>query len=98
MTLATFGAAKDHTLVQFVQKEAYHGQIIGFAGMMVAGQNILSVDRVYLSQGVSTPVNEGYCKFFYKATRLSSISCGAKIDEGNRRTVPIIAFEVAAGQ
>lgn len=93
-----FGRSKTHTLVQFSEKGSHHGQIIGYAGDMPEGQNILTVDHVYLTQAVATPVTEGYCKFFYKATRLSGISCGAKIDEGNRRTVPIIAFDVTPQQ
>lgn len=98
MMLATFGPSKNHTLVQFTEKEAHHGQIIGYAGMMVPGQNILIVDHVYLTQNEQTPVTEGYCKFFYTATRLSGVACGAKVDEGSRRTVPLISFKVAPGQ
>jgi hypothetical protein len=98
MAVMAFGANKDHTLIQFLQKQAHHGQIIGYAGLMAPGQNILIVDHVYLKEGEPTQVTEGYCKFFYQATRISGVSCGAKIDEDGRRTVPIITFEASPGQ
>jgi hypothetical protein len=92
-----FGALNTHVLVQFVENKSHHGQIIGFAGTM-QGRDFMTVDRVYLVQNQATTVDVGACKFFYAGARLTSMFCGAKIDEGGRRTVAAIGFDVAAGQ
>jgi hypothetical protein len=85
---------KGHILVQFVEKEANHPQIVGFAGRL-DDENIMKVEHVYLGAGGGKPitVSEGYCKFFVKNQKVSSIVCGMKVDETGRRTVAVIGFE-----
>ena len=81
-------------LVQFVEKEAHHAPIIGFAGRL-DDENMMNVEHVYLGAGGGKPitVSEGYCKFDVKDRKVSSIVCGMKVDETGRRTVAVIGFE-----
>jgi len=90
-----FGPLNTHVLVQFAEKKSHHGQILGFGGAM-EGKDILNVDHIYLIQGKPTPVDDGACKFFFMNGRLTSLFCGAKIDEGGRRTVAAIGFHVSS--
>ena len=52
-------------------------------------------EHVYLGEGGGKPitVSDGYCKFFVKDQKISSIVCGMKVDETGRRTVAVIGFE-----
>jgi Zn finger protein HypA/HybF involved in hydrogenase expression len=59
-------------------------------------ETILSVRNVYLEIGRASLPSDGACRFFYEDAALSQIVCGAKIDEGDRRTEPIVTFEAAA--
>jgi|GEM_PF-1234637 len=83
-----------HKLIQFVDSTSNHSRIIGYGGLM-EDDVILTVRNVYLEIGRSSAASDGACKFFYADGRLSGLACGAQIDEGDRRTVPIVAFEAA---
>jgi hypothetical protein len=87
-----------HVMIQFTQNESHHSPIIGFAGNMEKNGQIMDVDRVYLEPGRATKVTDSACKFFFSRKHMSSIFCGAKTDEGRRRTVAIVAFVAAPGQ
>lgn len=87
-----FSDKPKHVMVQFADSKSNHARQIGYAGTMDDAE-ILVVSSVYLETGRATPVVEGYCKFFFKAKDISGISCGAKIDEGDRRTVPVVSFD-----
>lgn len=81
-----------HVLLTFSEKRSHTRPQIGFAGYMPE-PDMIQVQRVYLQSGVATPVDDGACKFFRKQGRIDSLFCGAKIDQGDRRTVPIVAFQ-----
>jgi hypothetical protein len=89
---------KGHVLINFLQKESHHGQILGFAGRVEENGIMMSVDHVYLTVGQATTVSEGSCKFFFKNHHISGIFCGMKVDETGRRTTAIVAFDAAPGQ
>lgn len=91
--ISFFDRTSSHLMVQFSEKQSHHGAILGFAGTMDADGQVLEVDRVYLEPGKATPATDGACKFFFERKEMTSIVCGAKIDEGNRRTVPVVAFD-----
>jgi hypothetical protein len=93
-----FDDYKGHALIQFVQKEAHHTPILGFAGKVEDGGILMIVDHAYLTQGSPTKVDEGWCKFFFKNRHMSEIFCGIKVDETGRRTTAVVAFEAAPGQ
>jgi hypothetical protein len=78
-------------MVQFANSRANHSPIVGFAGRMGEG-GVMDVDRVYLEPGKPLPVTEGTCKFSFKGARVDWITCGAPIDEGAMRTVPVVVF------
>ena len=78
-------------MVQFANSQAHHSPIVGYAGVMEDAQ-ILDVERVYLEPGHASPVDEGNCKFAWKAGRIDYIACGAPVYEGSRRTVPVVVF------
>lgn len=80
-------------LFSFAEKQSETGRPIGFAGRF-DGQDIVQVERVYLGSGPAQTVDDGACKIFRKTGQISGISCGAKIDSGDRRTVPIVGFDV----
>ena len=92
------GENSSHVMVQFVQGQANHGQPIGFAGIMNAEGNTLEVDHVYLETGRPTPVVNGVCRFFFQRPHITGVMCGARIEEGARATVPIVAFNASPGQ
>jgi hypothetical protein len=81
-----------HVLLTFTESKSHTRPQIGYAGLMLDDQ-MLQVQRIYLQNGVATPADEGYCKIFRKGGRISGIACGAKSDQGGRRTVPIVSFE-----
>jgi hypothetical protein len=94
--VSVFSDNPKHVMVLFADSKSNHARQIGYAGMM-EDEEIMNVRSVYLESGKATPVAEGYCKFFFKETSMeknvSSIACGAKIDEADRRTVPIVVFD-----
>lgn len=94
--VTVFSDDPKHVMIQFADSKSHHARQIGYAGVM-EDEQILNVHGVYLEPGRSTPVVEGYCKLFFEAKgfekTISSIACGAKIDEADRRTVPVITFK-----
>jgi regulator of extracellular matrix RemA (YlzA/DUF370 family) len=93
-----FDDYKGHVMVQFVQKEAHHTPILGFAGRMEEDGIMMNLDHVYLVAGQPTTVSEGWCKFFFKNRHMSGIFCGMKVDETGRRTTAVVVFDPAPGQ
>lgn len=89
-----FDEAGKHRLIQFLDSNANHSRILGFGGLM-QDRAILAVKTVYLETARSVAASEGACKLFYNENRIAEIFCGAKVDEGDRRTVPIVTFEAA---
>jgi hypothetical protein len=87
-----------HVLVQFAQKEAHHGPILGFSGRVQEDGIMMSVDRVYLTAGPPTTVSYRLCKFFFKNRHMSEIFRGIKVDETGRRTTAVVSFNAAPGQ
>lgn len=80
-------------LMQFAEKGAVHGHILGFAGRM-ASPAMMRVDHIYLEDGSPTVANDGVCKFFFEGTqKITSVMCAAKADEEGRRTVPVVVFK-----
>jgi len=92
--IMTFDEAGRHKLIQFVDSNANHSRTLGFGGLMEE-KAMLAVKTVYLETARSTLASEGACKIFYDGERIRDIVCGAKIDEGDRRTVPIVTFKAA---
>ncbi|MDN7814875.1 hypothetical protein [Burkholderia vietnamiensis] len=79
--------------MQFTEKEAAHGRILAFSGQMDSPA-VISVDRVYLEHGNPAVADDGLCKFFFdRQQRITSVMCAAKVDEGDRRTVPVVVFK-----
>jgi hypothetical protein len=94
--VTVFSDDPKHVMIQFADSKSNHARQIGYAGMM-ENEQILNVHDVYLESGRPTPIVEGFCKLFFEAKgmekTISSIACGAKIDEADRRTVPVITFK-----
>jgi hypothetical protein len=94
--VTVFSDNPKHVLIQFADSKSNHARQIGYAGLM-QDEEILAVRDVYLEAGRRTPVVEGYCKLFFEAKTMektiSGFACGAKIDEADRRTVPVVSFE-----
>jgi hypothetical protein len=95
--IMSFDDAGRHKLIQFVDSESNHSRILGFGGV-TEDKSILIVKNVYLEIGRASLSSDGACKFFYDEEKISEIVCGAKIDEGDRRTVPIVSFESATAR
>lgn len=79
-------------LLTFSEKRSHTRPQIGFAGYMPE-PDMIQVQRVYLQSGVAIAADDGACKLFRKQGRIDSLVCGAKIDQGDRRTVPVVAFQ-----
>jgi hypothetical protein len=80
-------------LFTFVEKQSETNPQLGYAGHFTE-RDMVRVERVYLRSGVAQTVDDGACKIFRKGGQISGISCGAKLDQGDRRTVPIVGFDV----
>jgi hypothetical protein len=95
--IAFFDDYKGHVMIQFVQKQAHHTPILGFAGKVEDDGIIMKIDHVYLKEGQATTVSDGLCKFFLKNRQMSGIFCGMMVDETGRRTTAVVAFKPATG-
>lgn len=91
-----------NVMFQFSERRSTRQKPIAFAGGLDE-PNLLTVERVYLEPGVPLTPKEGFCRLFFHGgaetgslTSLSEMTCGAQIDEGDRRTVPIIVFRVSS--
>ncbi len=86
-----FSDNSKHIMIQFAESKSTHARQIGYAGMMDDAA-IMKVNKVYLESGNPSMAVDGYCKFFFKEKKISGISCGAKMEDDGRRTVPVVAF------
>jgi len=84
-------------LVTFTEKQSETSQSIGFAGHF-GDKDMIQVERIYLGGGDPIPADDGACKIFRTNGRITGLFCGAKIDKGKRRTVPLVSFKVNATQ
>lgn len=90
LSMSDLGGGK--FLMQFAEKRAARGPILAFVGHMDSPAQI-SVERVYFQPGEPVASNEGICKFFFDGRqRITSVMCAAKVDEADRRTVPVVVF------
>ena len=87
-----------HIQVQFADHKSNHDPILGFAGMTDSDGIMLTVNHVYLEPGKAVIPVDGHCKFFFKRKHMDSIVCGARIEEGDRATVPVVVFQALPGQ
>lgn len=84
----------DRLMITFLDKTA--GRPLSFVGPLLDKANMTALDHIYLKAGAPVGVTEGFCKLYYTNQHLTGISCAAKIDVGEQRTVAIVAFEVKA--
>ena len=96
--ITVFDNNPNHVMVQFADSKSHHGRQIGFARIMESDGQILNVANVYLEPATPTPAISGFCKFFFEGKHMHSIACGARIEEGDRATVPVVTFEAAQEQ
>lgn len=95
--LAFFADSGRHVMVTFVEKGGHDDRSVGFAGMMDDDGQIMLVHHVYLGQEVHG-IREGYCRFFFKKRDMKSVVCGAPVDLGRLRIVPVVIFEASENQ
>ena len=89
--IASFDDDPKHRTISFSESQSNLTSSLSFAGLM-DGDDLMTVRNVYLEVGRRSIASEGACRLFLKKGLISSIVCGSKIDEGNRRTVPIVTF------
>jgi hypothetical protein len=89
MVLVTF--EPHHVLVQFAEKASYNNPLLGFGG--VQDGLIINVQHLYIQNSEPLSVTESGCKFFFQANRLTSVFCGAHVDQGARRTTAVVVFK-----
>lgn len=90
-----FSDASDHIMITFLDKKSQNGNSLAFAGRVEQDGIIMNIDKAYFKPGKATEISEGWCKFFFKGQNMSSIVCGAKVDENGYRTTAIITFDAA---
>ena len=93
-----FSDNPNHVMIQFADSKSNHARQLGYAGLMEGGGQIMDVDHVYIEPGRPTPVEQGFCKFFFKRRHMDSVACGARIEEGDRALSPTVVFQAAPGQ
>jgi hypothetical protein len=91
--IVSFGDDPKHRMIQFVDSQSSHARALAFAGFL-RDAKLMDVRNVYLETGRASAVADGNCQIFFDKQAISGIACGAKIDEGERRTVPIVAFTI----
>jgi hypothetical protein len=96
--ISFFDDSPDHIMLQFVDSKSHHSRGLGFAGIIESDGQVLDVSNVYLEPAESTKVVSGSCKFYFKDRHMQSIACGARIEEGDRATAPVVVFIAAPGQ
>ena len=87
-----------HIIIHFAETKSHHEAQLGFAGVMEDDGQVMDVQRIYLQSDKPTPATAGNCKFFFENRHMSSIYCGAKIDENGRRTVASVEFNASPRQ
>jgi len=95
--IAFFDSDNQNIMVQFAESKSHNNMQLGFSGIMSEDGQVLNVNKVYLGSK-QIKVSEGYCKFFFKDKNMSGIACGAPIDEGSRRTVPVVVFNASPSE
>lgn len=92
VAITFFDESSSHIMLTFLDSKSHTSKHIGYGGIMDSDGQFLNVKNVYLGEN-SYPVEEGICKVSFKKKQLDSIVCGAPIDQGQRRTVPVVVFE-----
>ena len=95
--ISFFDHKNEHVMVQFAESKSHNNTQLGFAGFMNEDGQIMDVNTVYLGDK-QVQVSAGNCKFFFKNKHMDSIGCAAPIDEGSRRTVPVVGFTASPKQ
>ena len=85
-------------MISFLEKRDHKASNIGFGGMLALDGITMDVQRLYRGNNKGVPVTDGACKLFYKGRTLSSIFCGAVVDEEERRSTAVIGFDVRLGR
>jgi hypothetical protein len=93
-----FNQPIDYVMVQFLQKSALHQPVLAFAGSITTDRRTAKIDKIYLQPGQPTKVSRGVCHFFVAQRKLSKLSCTATVNEGERRTIAAVSFDVSPGQ
>jgi hypothetical protein len=87
-----------HLMINFLDKKAAHGRILGFAGQLESDRITMPADHVYFEPGKATIVSDGGCTIGFDEVQITGIVCIIKADEGGRRTVAVVEFEAAPTQ
>lgn len=88
----------ERVVVQF--SHAGTGQSLAFAGLRERDGVMMEVLRLYPaatgpalgSAADAVPVDAGACKFFHAGSRVESIFCGAKVQDGSARSSTVVVF------
>jgi hypothetical protein len=91
--IVSFGDDPKHRMIQFADSQSNHARGLAFAGFL-RDTKLLDVHNVYLETGRASVAADGGCQMFFEKQEISAIVCGAKIDEGERRTVPVVTFTI----
>lgn len=96
VSIGYFDNVGKHVMLNFSESKSQTSSAIGYAGFMEPDGLTMNVDRVYLA-GKQFQVTEGACRFFYFPNKqVKDIVCGAPIDQGDRRTVPVVSFSASS--
>lgn len=94
--IALIAQYDNHTrvLIQFGDRHGAANSILGFAGVVLPDGEMVKVQRVYLVPKVATEPEDGWCRLFFKGKKMTGITCGARIVQHGRATVPVVAFDM----
>lgn len=93
VVVAYFDQARRHMMIQYVGSRQNHGQIIAFAGWLEPDRKVMNVDRVYFEPSRPVDVTGSACRLFWRQQRVSGVTCGARVENDQRSTAVVLAFE-----
>lgn len=81
-----------HFLIQFASKRAQHSPVLGFGGYLES-DGLIHISSIYFEAGVSTPADDGACRFFRNARgQINGVMCGAVSIKDGTKSVAVIVF------
>lgn len=95
VAISTSRPSDGRVWLQFAETRGVAPLLLGFSGVFTEEGTVIEIDTVYIGERRYTP-NDAYCLVTYVGAQLADIVCGAQIDMGGRRIVPVVGFEVSA--
>jgi hypothetical protein len=93
VVISNFANNQSWVLVQFSDKEAIAGGVLGFSGELDGSGTKFFIQHIYFPDGgPPLDADAGLCNIIFDGNNLAAISCTGKADEDGRRAVALVNF------